>query len=229
MQPYFFPYIGYFQLINAVDRFILLDTVQFIRHGWIERNRVLKQNENWLYIKTPLKKHSRNTLIQDIEIKDENWQNKLLAQLQSYKKKAPFYYKVIELLNLIFEIKCNTITQLNYRSLKSICSYLGINTPISIFSEMDLQIDTITDAGDWALNISKTMNAHTYINPVAGQDIFDKMKFVSNNIKINFLQSNDINYNQKRNQFEANLSIIDVMMFNSPEEIKEMLNKYTLI
>ena len=228
MQPYFFPYIGYFQLINAVDKFVILDTVQFIRHGWIERNRVLKQTEDWVYIKVPLKKHDRNTLIQNIEIRDENWQQKIIAQLQHYKKKAPFYNNVVELLAGIFDEKYKTITELNYESLKHVCSYLEIKTPISVFSEMNLQIDTIADAGEWALNISKFMKAATYINPVGGLEIFDKEKFDSNKINLEFLETQNITYKQKGNQFEAGLSIIDVMMFNSPEEITEMLTKYTI-
>ncbi len=100
MQPYFFSYLGYFSLIKHSDRFILLDTVQFIRHGWIERNRVLKQNEGWFYIQVPLFKSERGTLIKDIRINNNiNWKNKILSQLQIYKKIAPNYFQVIKLLN----------------------------------------------------------------------------------------------------------------------------------
>ena len=103
MQPYFFPYSGYFSLIKATETFILLDEVQFIRHGWIERNRILKPNEGWQYIHCPIEKHSRETRIRDIEIRNqENWKNKILAQLIHYKKKAPYYNEVISLLETIF-------------------------------------------------------------------------------------------------------------------------------
>ncbi len=229
MQPYFFPYIGYFQLINCVDEFILLDTVQFIRHGWIERNRILKQDRGWLYVKVPLKKHSRKILIKNIEIKEENWQAKIFAQLKHYKKRAPFYNNVIRLLIQIFDNNCLTITQLNFLALKSVCSYLKIETPIHIFSKMSIEIDEVTDSGEWALNISKAMNADTYINPIGGKEIFDKRKFKSNNITLRFLESNEIKYNQKREPFESWLSIIDVMMFNSPDEINKLLNEYRLL
>lgn len=89
MQPYFFPYLGYFSLIKHTDRFILFDTVQFIRHGWIERNRILKPNEGWQYIQVPLiKDKGRDTVIKDVKIRNtENWQQKIIAQLQHYKKK----------------------------------------------------------------------------------------------------------------------------------------------
>ena len=113
MQPYFFPYLGYFQLINKVDTFILLDEVQFIRHGWIERNRVLNSNEGWQYIKVPLIKHSRSTLIKDSLIRSsEVWKSKILAQLSCYKRKAPFYNQVIQFLEEILSINFDTIENL---------------------------------------------------------------------------------------------------------------------
>jgi len=230
MQPYFFPYIGYFQLIHAVDKFILLDTVQFIRHGWIERNRILKQNGDWLYIKVPLKKHARDTLIKDIEIRShEAWQNTVLAQLQAYKKIAPEYYKTIALIKEIFNERCESITELNVVALKKIGSFLDIDTPISIFSEMDIVIDEVNDAGEWALNISKSLDAQCYVNPIGGAEIFDADKFLNHNIALKFLQSKDISYDQKRSKFEQALSIIDVLMFNSPAEIQSMLNHYSLV
>lgn len=229
MQPYFFPYIGYFQLINAVDRFILLDTVQFIRHGWIERNRILKQNEGWLYIKVPLRKHGRDTLIKDIYIREENWQQKIIAQLSIYKKKAPYYCQTIELILEIFEeIKTTFIVEFNLFALEKICSYIGVTTPISVFSEMNLDIENVCASDEWALNISKAMKANTYINPIGGLNIFDKSKFECNGIKLKFIDSLDFAYNQKRSNFETGLSIIDVMMFNSPEAIREMLDNYEL-
>ena len=93
MQPYFSPYLGYFSLIKHTDNFILLDTVQFIRHGWIERNRILKPGwDTWQYIKVPLEKHSKNSIIKDIRIKtNQDWKRKLISQLVHYKKRAPFY------------------------------------------------------------------------------------------------------------------------------------------
>ena len=115
MQPYFMPYIGYFSLIKHTDLFILFDTVQFIRHGWIERNRVLKQNEGWQYVKVPLiKDNGRDTVIKDVRINNsENWKERMLSQLQHYKKTAPFYYKVIGLLKDIFSEDFDEIVTLN--------------------------------------------------------------------------------------------------------------------
>jgi hypothetical protein len=114
MQPYFMPYIGYISLIKHTDRFILFDKVQFIRHGWIERNRILKQNQGWLYIQVPLKKFSRETSIHNIVINNtQDWKNKIKSQLQVYKKSAPYYYKVIKLVDEIFIFEYDSIVVLN--------------------------------------------------------------------------------------------------------------------
>lgn len=231
MQPYFFPYLGYISLIKHTDRFILFDTVQFIRHGWIERNRVLKQNEGWLYIQVPLFKSGRETLIKDIQINNtENWKNKILSQLQIYKKIAPNYFNVVRLLNEVFENDFNDIVHLNKRSLESICNYLGINKEIEIFSEMELNIEPVIEPDEWALNICKVLgNTDEYWNPPGGMSFFDKSKYEKAGIKLKFQKMDLLPYNQKRVTFEAGLSIIDVMMFNSVEEINGMLDNYSLI
>lgn len=148
--------------------------------------------------------------------------------MQPYKKIAPNYFATTKLIKNIFSEEFKTISQFNYKALKTICVYLDIPTPISIFSEMNLQIDTVCNADEWALNIAKALKINEYINPIGGQGIFDDEKFVRNNINLKFLETNNIIYNQKRNQFEAGLSIIDVMMFKSSNEINKMLNNYTI-
>jgi hypothetical protein len=231
MHPYFFPYLGYFSLIKNTDKFILLDSVQFIRHGWIERNRILKSDEGWLYIGVPLKKHKHDTLIKEIEINNEiNWEGKIIAQLGYYKKIAPFYYKVIKLLETTFSNKYEKIVDLNKATLKMVCDYLGISNSIEVYSEMGLCIEPVTAPDEWALNICKAINGvEEYWNPEGGASIFDKRKFRLNNMTIKFLHQNLEVYNQKRGVFESGLSIIDIIMFNSPEVINEMLTKFELL
>ncbi len=122
MQPYFFPYIGYFSLIKHTDMFILFDTVQFIRHGWIARNRILKPDEGWQYIVVPLKKHSRETLIKDIKIaNDQNWKQRIIGQLQHYKKCAPNYQKVLDLIGNLFNQEYEGIVRLNKAAIEAVC------------------------------------------------------------------------------------------------------------
>ena len=231
MQPYFAPYIGYISLIKHTDQFILFDPVQFIRHGWIERNRILKQNGGWLYIQVPLVKSGREALIKDMQIDNTpDWKAKILAQLQPYKKIAPFYFKVIAILNQVFEKEYHSIVKLNQALLEAICAYLGFAKELPIFSEMNIAIDTPTEADEWALNICKKLGDNiTYINPIGGLEFFNKDKYSKNNINIYFQKMQITEYNQKRNPFESGLSILDVMMFNSPEEINEMLDQFELI
>ncbi len=229
MQPYFFPYIGYFSLIKHVDQFILLDDVQFIRHGWIERNRILKQNGGWQYISVPLKKHKQKDLIKDIEINNDiDWRNKIIAQLSHYKR-APHYKQVMDLLENIFGQEFITITEINKVSLQEVLHYLGIDTPIKIFRDMGLKIDDVQAADEWALNICKAIpEVNEYWNPPGGKSFFDMTKYKDNGIDIKFQEVEFLDYKQKENVFERGLSIIDVMMFNDVERINAMLDRYKL-
>jgi hypothetical protein len=158
MQPYFFPYIGYISLIKHTDRFILLDTVQFIRHGWIERNRICKQPDGWVYIKVPLIKDHRETLIKEKLIdNNQDWKNKIISQLQPYKKIAPYYVDVMRFITQLFEQDFKDIVTLNKTSLEQVCKYLGINKKIDVFSLMSLHIDPVSAPDEWALNICRVL------------------------------------------------------------------------
>lgn len=231
MQPYFFPYIGYFSLIKHTDTFILFDTVQFIRHGWIERNRVLKQNEGWLYVKVPLLNKHQEDLIKDVCINNTiDWKKKIFAQLQHYKKIAPHYFIVIDFVNTIFEKDYATIVDLNLEVIRRVCHYLKIDKDIKVFSKMNLSIDNPKAPDEWALNICKSIgNVTEYWNLPGGQSFFDKKKYVDANIELKFQSVRLTPYNQKKDSFEIGLSIIDVMMFKSSEEINIMLDEFDFI
>lgn len=233
MQPYFAPYLGYFSLIKHCDLFILFDPVQFIRHGWIERNRILKQNEGWLYIQVPLIKENRDTLIKDCLIDNtKDWKSKIKAQFQPYKKIAPNYFKVMKIIDDVFSEDYNDIVSLNKVFLEKICEYLNIKKKLYVFSEMNMEIEEPKEADEWALNICKNIESDEkihYINPIGGLDFFNRDKYNQNNIEISFQKISLLSYNQKREPFETGLSILDVLMFNSPEEINIMLDKFELI
>ncbi|RSK40520.1 WbqC family protein [Mangrovimonas spongiae] len=230
MQPYFMPYLGYLALINHVDQFILFDTPQYIRHGWIERNRVLKLNGTPLYIKVPLLKHHQNTPICSIGINNSiDWKQKILAQLVHYKKKAPYYNNVIGLLETVFENEYTSIVDLNYKSLLTLCNYLDIKTPMSIWSEMNLDIEPVTAPDEWALHISKALKATSYFNPPGGRSFFDNEKYTKAGIDLKFLEISVEPYKQFENDFTPYLSIIDVLMFNKKEKAKDMINSFVLI
>ncbi len=219
MQPYFFPYLGYFSLIRHSDRLILLDTVQFMRHGWIERNRILKPDAGWQYVAVPLEKHGVTTPIQQISIRsDEDWRGRILRQLDHYRTKAPFYRETVDLVESALAIETDSITTLNRHALEQTCRYLRLPLRVDVWSEMGLPIDDVTHAGEWALNISKALNADEYINPSGGVAIFREEEFASAGIALRFLSNNLTPYDQRRDNFEAGLSIIDVLMFNEPQQ-----------
>jgi hypothetical protein len=230
MQPYFFPYIGYWQLINACDEFILFDDVQYIRHGWINRNRILKPKEGWQYITVPLQNHSRNEIIKNIKASENfPWKEKILRQIEWYKKIAPFYTDTINLIeNTLAKVSGINIVHINKIIIEYLCKYLDIKTNISISSEQNFDYSNINDPGEWALRISEQKKADMYINPASGKELFSKENFNRSNIKIVFLKPHEIEYNQKNSLFVSSLSIIDVLMFNGRNKTIEMLNLYDI-
>lgn len=225
MQPYFFPYLGYYSLIQKSDRFILFDDVQFIRHGWIERNRILKPVEGWQYIAAPLEKMPLGTTIAGCKIRfNEDWREKMMRQLEHYRKRSPFFKDAIQVIHAAIRPQTDSIVQLNKNILVETCRYIGIPLQIDVFSEMDLDIDPACAAGEWALNITKKLGGTEYINPVGGVEIFDKSQYESAGIALKFLGNNLSPYSQRRGVFEPGLSIIDAMMFNSPEQIRALVD-----
>ena len=230
MQPYFFPYIGQFQLIHVVDRFILCDDVQYIRHGWINRNRILKPDDGSQYIIVPVSKHKSDAAIRDIRVVEgDGWKKTILRQVECYRKKAPYYDAVRQLLNDCLLPEETNITKLNSRCLQAVCDYIGIACDIAISSELGLDYSNVQVTGDWALRICEQLGAAAYFNPPGGMALYEKDTFRESNIKLHFVKPNLREYNQHNNGFQPGLSVIDIMMFNHPAEIGEMLNDYQLL
>ena len=228
MQPYFFPYLGYYSLIRHTDQWVVFDPVQFIRHGWIERNRILKPVKGWQYVAVPLQKSSRETEIRDMRIRNsEDWKGKMFRQLDHYRK-APYYKETIALIGEALATDTDSIVELDARILKMTCDYLSIPFDIRIFSQMGLPIEPVADAGEWALQISKAMGATEYVNPPGGRGLFDPQKFREAGIKLSILSNNFPPYSQRRPVFESGLSIIDVLMFNDKEQTLKLIDTYEL-
>jgi hypothetical protein len=228
MQPYLFPYIGYWQLIANSDEFIFFDVVQYNKRSWMNRNRILHPDKSidFQYISVPIKKHDKGTLISNAILNnDEKWKAKIIGQLSIYKKlRAPYYNEILTLINSIFSKDYHNLLDLSVESTKIICNYLDINLKYKVASEIEFDREIINDPGDWALSISKEEKATHYINPHGGYEIFDEDKYNQNNINLKFIKSNLTPYKQSmRENFQAGLSIIDIMMFNSKEEIRTML------
>ncbi|MDK2772955.1 MAG: WbqC family protein [Flavobacterium sp.] len=227
MQPYFFPYIGYFQLINAVDRFIVYDDVNFINKGWINRNSILSNGDR-LLITLPLDKSSQNKLINEIEIaKDEKWKLKTLKSIQSLYSKAPFFKEIFPVIESLIASEQLNLATFNFHLLKTISNFLAIETEF-VLSSQTYQNQNLK-AQDRILDICKVESCSRYINPIGGVALYDKEVFLKNNIQLYFLQTQKIEYKQYKNEFVPWLSIIDVMMFNTKEEVQKMLTQYTLV
>lgn len=228
MQPYFFPYLGYFQLINAVDKFIVYDNIEFSKKGWINRNRILVNGKDD-YFTIPLKKDSDFLNINERFVAESyfNDREKLLNKIKELYKKAPQYAKVSPLINDIFSLNENNLFTFILNSLKSICSFLEIKT--DIISSSSLTINHLLKSQDKVIAICKNVEACEYINPIGGIELYSKKHFVENNIQLNFIKSKKIEYQQFGSEFIPWLSIIDVMMFNSRDEIVQMLDKFELI
>ena len=158
----------------------------------------------------------------------KQWQEKIFAQLQHYKKKSPFYKETVDVIKNGFAEKTDSITKLNFNTLRAVCEYLKIPFNCTIFSERNLKIDPVSVPDEWALNICKALKYDEYINPPGGMEFFDPVKYDRAGIKLIFEKPSLEFYSQRRgpDNFEPGLSIIDVMMFNSPEQINDMLAKY---
>jgi hypothetical protein len=227
MQPYFLPYIGYFQLMNAVDKFVVLDDVNFINRGWINRNRILVNGKDHLFT-IPLKEASQNKLIKDIAIlQDGNWRNKVLKTVAMNYKAAPFFNNIFPLINKIIFSDEYLISKFIVMSLKEIIKYLDIKTILANTSTF--YDNQHLKAQEKIIDICRKENATLYINLIGGLNLYSKERFEEEGITLNFIKTKPIVYKQFRDEFVPWLSIIDVLMFNSKETVCEYLNSYEIL
>ena len=224
MQPYFFPYIGYFQLINAVEKFIVYDNIQYTKKGWINRNRILVNGKDE-YISVPLKKDSDYLNIGQ-RVLASTWsqdKRKLINKISEVYRKAPFFDESRIVFERCINFENDNLFYFILNSIKIINEHLNIETQIIISS--DLKIDHGLKAVDKVLAICETLNAKTYVNPIGGIDLYKKEVFLDRGIELNFLKANNILYKQFNSSFSPFLSIIDVIMFNGKEKTIEFINK----
>ena len=229
MQPYFFPYIGYFQLMNAVDEFVIYDNIEFTKKGWINRNRILA-NKKDIFITIPLKKDSDHLDVRDRYLAD-SWSServKMMNRIKEYYRKAPQLELVYPVIKKCILFEENNLFNFILNSLNQVKEYLEIRTPLVISS--NICIDHALKAEKKVIDICKARKADMYVNPIGGIQLYEKDEFKKKGIELYFLKTNDFRYMQLSNDFIPFLSILDVMMFNSKEEIKEYLKSfYTLI
>jgi hypothetical protein len=238
MQPYLFAYLGYYQLIHAVDVFITHDDVQFIRRGWINRNRFLVQGKV-VFFTFSLKKASHKRLITERYFVDtfDNEKARFLCLLTAYKK-APFYEETLHLVEEVLNCDEKNVAKFVIQSIRRVCAHLDITTPFYISSQMDR--DKTLRGSEAIIEVIKKFKADHYINAIGGQDLYSKEHFAERGITLHFIKMNPISYKQGSTMkkdaavqdtpaFIRDLSIIDVLMFNGKAKTKQLLDEYTLI
>lgn len=227
MQPYFFPYIGYMQLLNAADRFVILDDVNFINKGWINRNRILLNNAPHLFT-LPLVKASQNRLICDIEIlHDERFVARFLSQLQHTYSKQPAYTEVRALISSILTLPYGNLADYLAQSLRIICNYLGIE--VEMIRSSSLVKDAELKGVARILTICEQMGATQYVNAIGGRELYSHHDFLQRDIDLSFLKTAEITYTQLGGPFITDLSIIDLLMFNPKERVRDFLTQFELL
>ena len=225
MQPYFFPYLGYFHLINLVDKWIVFDTVQYLRHSWGNRNRILHPNSGWQYITVPLVKHTRGTPIKEIITSEKtDWRSRIIRQLDHYKNEALNFKETIQLVEDCLFVDEIYLSRLNTSIIDELCKRLDITFNHCFLSEMNIEIGPIENPGDWALIISKSLGADEYINSPGGAHLFDRRKFEQAGIKITIQDYQNVEYQCGSYEYIPALSIIDVLMWNPIDKIKKHLD-----
>ena len=224
MQPYLFPYIGYFQLISAVDKFIIYDDVSYIKQGWINRNRILLNGKAFLFT-LHLSGASSFKLINEIEL--ANNRDKLLKTFKQAYVSAPFFNEIYPIIEKIFTKNDNNLSRFLINSIFEIVKHIKINTQILISSQVRKNNDL--KGQEKIIDICRNLGVDHYINAIGGMELYSRDRFERGGIKLSFIKSKPISYKQFNNDFVSWLSIIDVMMFSSREQIQEMLNAYELI
>ncbi len=224
MQPYFMPYIGYWQLLAAVDTYVVYDDVNYIKGGWVSRNNILLNGERHLFT-IALNGASPNKLFNEITIRDDF--HKFFRMLESAYKKAPYFQPTMALMETICTYSNRSLGEFMLHSFHSVGDYLDMHTEFLLSSS--IQKDNTLHGKDKVKHICHILGSDTYFNAIGGQALYDKQEFLQDGINLYFLQTNDIQYPQFHNDFISNLSIIDVLMFNSPEQTRQLLKQYTLI
>lgn len=227
MQPYFLPYIGYFQLLKAVDKFVVYDDVNFITRGWINRNNILISGKPHLFT-IPLTDASQNKLIHEVHVSsDGQWRKKFLKTISQSYQKAPFYSTVFPLIEKITYFEAEKISELAIHALIEIRDYLALTTEIvptsSVYNNSQLK------GPQRILDICKQEGAESYINPSGGKELYSQEQFERENIQLHFIQSQEVIYPQFKHTFVPWLSILDVLMFNDKSDVLDLLDNYELI
>jgi hypothetical protein len=228
MQPYFLPYIGYFQLMNAAEQFVVYDNIKFTKKGWFHHNRILINGKDAIF-SVPVKKDSDYLDVVQRELADNiDVESKIIIRkIEAAYRKAPYCKDVMPLVTECFRRRGVNLFDFIYASLELLRQYLEINTKMIISSTID--IDHTLKSQDKVLAICEYLHADMYINPIGGRELYRAEAFREKGIELRFLATKPIEYKQFDNEFVPSLSIVDVLMFNSKDRIQEYLRRYDLL
>jgi hypothetical protein len=226
MQPYFLPYIGYWQLLAMLDAFVVYDNIQYTKKGWINRNRFLQNGKDALF-GVPVKKDSDLLDVVKRSVADDFDRDKVINQLDASYRKAPFFKAVFPVVTSIIRAEYRNLFDYIHHSIRVTAEFLDIKTPIVVSST--IAIDYSLRGESKVIAICKAAGATTYINAIGGQGLYSKSTFDKHDIALKFIKTRPISYLQYGGSFVENLSIVDVMMFNSKESIHAMLGEYDLV
>ena len=227
MQPYFFPYLGYWQLINAVDLFIVYDDVNYIKGGWVNRNRILI-NGGPSFITVPLKQSSPNKKICDLVLlPSARWRAKILKTIENAYRRAPFFHQVYPIFSEIIQFRTDSLSDFLIHQLKTISGFIGIDTPFETAS-LCCQNNHLSGQ-DRIIDICKGKKATTYINAIGGKHLYSFSAFKKLNMNLCFIKMKSSPYKQRSSGFVPNLSVLDTLMEIGPFETLRYLERYELI
>ena len=220
MQPYFLPYIGYFQLIASVDQFIVYDNIKYTKKGWINRNRMLLNGTDAIF-SLPLKRGSDSLEVVERELAADYDRSKLLNRFKGAYNRAPHFEVTYPVLEQIVRHEDVNLFRYIHNSIVRLSEHLDIETKIQISSE--IAIDHELKGQDKVLALCKVAGADTYINTIGGLELYSREVFDATGVELNFIKSTPIQYSQFQNIFLPNLSIIDVLMFNPLQQVKRWI------
>lgn len=223
MQPYLFPYLGYFQLIRAVDAFVVYDDVNYIKGGWINRNFILCQGKKHL-VTLPLRGASPNQLINQVVVGDGH---KLTETIRHCYSKAPQFASVFPLVENILKQQEKNLARFLDHQLRQVCDYLGLHPKWHISSALNK--DNQLRGQGKVLAICDELGATHYVNTPGGKSLYDAETFKGQGTQLSFIQPKLLPYRQFSNEFVSSLSIIDVMMFNDKEQCTKLIEEYELV
>lgn len=229
MQPYFFPYLGYFQLIDSVDRFVVYDDVQYMKGGWINRNRIFMDGSP-AWISLPVMPDSTYSNINQRAISAKEYEKsktKILGQLHAGYRKSLFYADTLQLVKMVLDCEERNVSAFIFNSLAVVCEYLGIKTPLALSSAIDKN-DEGCSGVDRVFAICRATGAKTYINSIGGRELYRPDDFAAQGIDLRFIAMDNIEYSQGATAFVPYLSIIDVLMYNGREATQSLLQQYSL-